>query len=122
MSRTCAITTKSGPGDTGSTAGSASMLCSNASRLSAACTSSVISTMAQRAAQLVGGQDRHLPVDHADVDQPPHPPQAGRGEACTLGQILVGQRAVDLQLFQDAAVQIVQFGRGSVCIYFTYAK
>src|SRR5882757_5914262 len=52
--------------------------------------------------------DRHLPFDHAFFDQPPHTTQAGRGRYMNpLCQFLVGQRAVDLQLAQNAPVRFV---------------
>jgi len=45
--------------------------------------------------------------------QPPYPPQAGRGRRVhPQGQVLVGQRTVFLELFQDAQVQVVQLGQG----------
>ncbi len=65
--------------------------------------------LADLAASLAFGLARNHPFFH----QAPHPPQAGRRRGMhARGEFLVGQRIVVLQLFQDAQVQIIQFGVG----------
>lgn len=68
----------------------------------------------QARAQVLRIEDGDLPLDDAVLGQAPHAPQAGGWRGVdALGQRLIGERAVLLELIQDAEIEIVEFD-GSV--------
>jgi hypothetical protein len=79
---------------------------------SAACTSSVISTMARQArADLVRRDDRNLPFDNTVLGQLLDAAQASRlRHVDQFRQLGIRMRCVSLQCVQDATIKIVQLG------------
>lgn len=75
----------------------------------------------QPGAQVLWAQDGDLSLDDAALGETAYPPQAGGGRGVdALGEGLVGESAILLELIQDAAIQVIEFDFG-VCGH-KYAK
>ncbi|MEN9475851.1 MAG: hypothetical protein RIS48_2573 [Pseudomonadota bacterium] len=65
--------------------------------------------MTQHGGQPVGLQQRDLALDHPQLDQAPHPAQAGRGRNTqALGQGLIRARSIALQFGQQPEVELIK--------------